>query len=198
MQLAAAEFAILEDAIHRGLRDASQGLRTMTTGNVELHQPRLQFLPLHDVPGIAGGPAAVVTAVYLGVTDDLSGHLMLLFGTESALRVVDLLLDQPPGSQRDLDEIACSALAEAGNICGSQLLNALSNRTGLRVTPTTPAVVTDMAGAILQQVVAELYLAGEEVLVVETRMGDHIRGHFLLLPDQDSMARLVTALEALE
>jgi len=150
------------------------------------------------VPGIAGGPAAVVVAVYLGFEGDLTGHLMLLFAEASACRVVELLLEVAPGSLRNLDDLALSALAEAGNVTGSYFLNALSGRTGYKVIPTTPAVITDMAGAILEAVVAELYLAGDEALVVETGFGGGVTGHFLLMPDQPSMARLIAALERLE
>lgn len=198
MHLHESEFGILLSIVQRGLDDSSRALSTMTTGGIKLERPRVEFLPLTQVPGIAGGPATVVVAVYLGITGELNGHLMLLFDEASALRVVDMLMDQPQGTTRVLDELALSGLAETGNVCGSSFLNALSDRTGLKIVPTTPAVVTDMAGAILQSVVTELYLNGDEVLVVETGFNGEIPGHFLLMPDQDSMARLVAALEAIE
>lgn len=195
MNLTAAENRSLQEIVDRGLTDASQGISAMTGNAIHLSAPRMAFTPLNLVPGIAGGPAAVVVAVYLGFEGDLNGHLMLLFTEASARRVVELLLEAPPGQIQNLDDLALSALAEAGNVTGSYLLNALSGRTGFRLTPTTPAVITDMAGAILEAVVAELYLAGDEALVVETGFGGDVTGHFLLMPDQHSMARLIAALE---
>jgi chemotaxis protein CheC len=167
----------------------------MTTGRIRLQEPQLQFVSLGEVPGIAGGPQQVVLAVYLGIEGDLNGHLMLFFTEASGLRMIDLLMEQPPGTTRELDALGISALAETGNVCGSSFLNALSDRTGLKILPTTPAVVVDMAGAILQTVVSELYASGDEVLVVETGFNGDVPGHFLLMPDQDSMARLVATLE---
>ena len=198
MQLTEMEYGVLLSIVERGLNDSSRALSMMTTGGIRLERPRVEFLPLTAVPEIAGGAATVVVAVYLGITGELNGHLMLLFDEASAMRVVDMLMDQPHGTTTVLDEFALSGLAETGNVCGSSFLNALSDRTGLRIVPTTPAVITDMAGAILQSVVTELYLNGDEVLVVETGFNGDIPGHFLLMPDQDSMARLVAALEAIE
>jgi chemotaxis protein CheC len=197
MTLREGEYQTLLAIVRKGLDDSSRALSSMTTGGIRLQAPRLEFLPLNVVPGIAGGPEVVVVAVYLGIEGDLNGHLMLLFTHDTALRVVDMLLEAPPGTTTTLDEIGVSALAETGNVCGSSFLNALSDRTGLKIVPTTPVVVTDMAGAILQSVVTELYLNGDEVLMVETAFNREMPGHFLLMPDQDSMARLIAALEVI-
>ncbi|MDB4896093.1 MAG: cheC [Firmicutes bacterium] len=197
MMLREGEYQTLLAIVRKGLDDSSRALSSMTTGGIRLQAPRLEFLPLNVVPGIAGGPEVVVVAVYLGIEGDLNGHLMLLFTRDTALRVVDMLLEAPPGTTATLDEIGVSALAETGNVCGSSFLNALSDRTGLKIVPTTPVVVTDMAGAILQSVVTELYLNGDEVLMVETAFNREMPGHFLLMPDQDSMARLIAALEVI-
>lgn len=198
MNLTHRELEALNAIVQKGLDDSSRALSSMTTGGIQLQEPHLQFLPLGVVPNIAGGLEQVVLAVYLGIEGELKGHLMLMFTQESGMRVVDMLMEMPPGSTTELDSLAMSALAELGNICGSSFLNALSDRTGLTIVPTTPAVVTDMAGAILESVVTELYLNGDEVLVVETGFNGEIPGHFLLMPDQDSMARLVAALEEIE
>lgn len=197
MRQAESGIKALRSIVEKGLADSSAALSSMTTGGIRLKEPVLQFLPLHEVPGIAGGPEVVVVAVYLGIQGDLTGHLMLLFGRQAARQVVDMLMGLPKGSTQELDEIGLSALAETGNVCGSSLLNALSDRTGLTIVPTTPAVVTDMAGAILESVVTELYLNGDEALVVETAFNDEIPGHFLLMPDQDSMATLIAVLETI-
>ncbi|MGE5676024.1 MAG: chemotaxis protein CheX [Mycobacterium leprae] len=198
MELKESEYAALRSIVLKGLKDSSGALSSMTTGGIQLNNPQIEFLPLNVVPGIAGGPAAVVVGVYLGFQGDLNGHLMLLFTYDSALRVVDMLLDSPPGTTATIDEIGLSALGETGNVCGASFLNALSDYTGLKVVPTTPVVVTDMAGAILESVVTELYLNGDEVLLVTTGFNGEIPGHYVLMPDQDSMARLVAALEAIE
>lgn len=189
------QFARLRAIVEDGLAAASEGLAAMTGGQVRLEAPAVRFIPLKQVPEVAGGPAAVVVAVYLAVHGDVRGHLVLLFTEAGARRAVDFLLEVPPGTTRQLGPMEMSALAEAGNVAGSQLLNVLGNRTGLRIVPVPPEVVTDMAGAILQQIVLDLFLQADEVLLVETAVNGTVRGYFLLLPDQASMARLIAALE---
>lgn len=184
---------VLRAIIDEGLAEASRGLSALTTGAVRLAEARIAFLPLAQVPALAGGPDTVVVAAYAYFRGDIAGHLVLMFTEESARQVVEVLLEQPPGSVRELDALGYSALAEAANICGSHFLSTVSNRMGFTVVPSAPAIVTDMAGAILQAVVADLYLDADEALVVETALGG-VRGHFILLPHQESMARLVAVI----
>lgn len=197
MELTDREYTTLQQMVEQGLADASRAISSLTTGQIHLNSPQLTWVQLSSMPTIAGLPDTVVVAVYLGIEGDLQGHLMLLFSEEAACKTVDLLMGQPMGTTPALDDLALSALAETGNICGSSFLNAISDRTGLRVVPTTPAVVIDMAGAILESVVTDLYMSGDEVLMVETGFNGLVPGHFLLMPNQDSMARLLAALEAL-
>jgi chemotaxis protein CheC len=198
MELTEREYSTLLAMVARGLSDASRAISSLTTGQIQLNPPHLEWVALNQMSEMAGLPESVVVAVYLGIEGDLQGHLMLLFTNEGACRTVDLLMGLPPGSTPALDDLALSALAETGNICGSSFLNAISDRTGLRILPTTPAVVIDMAGAILESVVTELYMNGDEVLMVETGFNGMVPGHFLLMPNQDSMARLLAALEAMQ
>lgn len=197
MNLTQAEEAALARIVEQGLSNASQALYEMT-GGMHLTAPNMTFRPLQLVPSIAGGPATVVVGVYLGIEGDITGHIVMLFLQADACRLADLLCQAPPGTSQALDELVLSALAETGNVCGSSFLNALANRTGLKVVPTTPAVLVDMAGAILQTVVTELYWYDDAALVIETGFSQGVTGHFLLIPDHASMARLVAALEAIE
>lgn len=197
MELPSGHLQYLEQIVARAFADSARSLSQMTTGEINLHEPELSFLPLKELPGIAGGPASVVVAVYLAVEGDIHGHVVLLFQPENARGLVDLLLGHPTGTCKELDELAASALAELGNVCSSAFMNAIADRTGLEVKPTPPVVVEDMAGAILQAVVVDLYQSGEEAQVVATSFNGALPGHLLLMPDTVSMARLVAALEAI-
>jgi len=197
MELQSSQWHHLEEIVAQAFADSARSLSQMTTGEIALHQPDLSFLPLNELPGIAGGPASVVVAVYLAVEGDIHGHVVLLFQPENARGLVDLLLGHPVGTCQALDEMATSALAELGNVCSSAFMTAIADRTGLEVKPSPPVVVVDMAGAILQAVAVDLYQSGEEALVVATSFNGALPGHLLLMPDTVSMARLVAALEAI-
>ncbi|MFO7275274.1 MAG: chemotaxis protein CheC [Bacillota bacterium] len=197
MELRPSQWKALEDMVTQALAESSRSLSQMTSGEIRLDAPQLSFLPLRALPGVAGGPEQVVTAVYVGIQGELQGHVILLFQPEAARAMVDLLLGSPAGTCRELDELGRSALAEVGNICGSAFINAIADHSGLEVRPTPPVLVEDMAGAILQTVAADLLLTGDEVLVVATGFNGAVPGHFLLMPNTESMARLITTLEAI-
>jgi chemotaxis protein CheC len=82
-----------------------------------------------------------------------------------------------PGSIRVEDELAASALAEAGNISCSAFMNALGEATGLRLMATPPVVVGDMRGAIMDVAIADIAQSGDEALLITTHLGrSDVRG----------------------
>lgn len=198
MKLQQGELDILQSIVSRAMADSSASLAEMTAGRIRLSAPKLLCLPLNLVPSLTGGPEQVVVAVYVAMGGDLSGHVMLFFEEEKALLLADLLFGYPAGTTRSLGPLELSAIAEAGNICVSSFMNAVADVAGLKVIPTVPAVVMDMAGAILQSVVADLYQNGDEVLVAETGFSGEVSGRFLLMPRTDSMARLIATLEGIQ
>ena len=118
----------------------------------------------------------------------------MVFRPQTALGLADLLMGEEVGTTQSLDEMEESALAELGNITGSFFLNALADSTGLVLLPSPPAVIMDMAGAILDVALADIVLESDYALVVETSFGteDHqISGSFLVMPSPDLMRALI-------
>ena len=83
-----------------------------------------------------------------------------------------------------------SALQEMGNVTGSFFMNAVADNTGLRLMPSPPTVMMDMAGAILDAALAEVMTDREELFVMETVFSTkdrEIRGMLLVLPTAEFM-----------
>jgi chemotaxis protein CheC len=180
----------LRDMVQDGARRAARGLEEMTGRPISAAVRNVNLVPLTRVAAAVGDAERPATAVYLGFSDDLDGHLMLLFTNEAAARLADLILGMPDGTTVEIGEMERSALQEAGNIAGSFFLTALADATGLTIQPTPPVLVQDMCGAILDGPVATLALAGDDVLLIETEFRQaerHIEGHLLVLPDQPSL-----------
>ena len=86
------------------------------------------------------------------------------------------------------------ALGEVGNIMGSFFLNALSDATNSSFLPSPPAVMMDMAGAILDVALADIIQESDYALVVETsfRTEDRkIEGTLLIMPSPDLLRVLL-------
>ena len=169
-----------------GITHAISGLSEMVGTHVRTTfiSPRsLDAIHLYE---IVGDPEAPMVAIHLGVTGEATGHILVLFQPETAFDLVDMLMDQAPGSTTGLDELTVSAMGEMGNIMGAYFLSALGDNTGVTLMPSPPTVMMDMAGAVLDAAVADVLLDSDELLLVETRFGTsdkQIRGVFLVLPN---------------
>ncbi|MCL5677037.1 MAG: chemotaxis protein CheC [Firmicutes bacterium] len=197
LELTAGQLNRLRQAIDKGLVLASKGLSQMIKREVSIESPSVELVDIARAPGRLGGEAEEVVAVYLAVTGDITGHIIFFFSLGSACRLADFLLEVPPGATSELGELELSGLSEVGNLTGSFLLNSLADDTELTILPSTPHILRDMAGAVLNTVLAELSLAGEQALVVETSFrgaSDQIQGMFFFLPEVDSLNVLVGSL----
>ena len=94
------------------------------------------------------------------------------------------------------DEMDLSAIKEIGNIIAGSYLSALSGLTNLTIVPSVPFVAVDMAAAILSVPAVQFGIFGDNALMINTEFSDDlgIRGHFILMPEEDSYAKILTAL----
>ena len=77
---------------------------------------------------------------------------------------------------------------------GSFFLNALADGAGLTLTPSPPAVMMDMAGAILDVALANILEDSNDALVVETKFGTmdrEIDGTLLIMPSPELLTLLI-------
>ena len=193
------KFKILEEAVQIGLGASGQVFAEMTGLPLNIEAPKLAFVKLKEVALLAGGPESTGIGLYQAITGDIEGHLLLFFSGESGYDLASQLMGEPPGTYYQLDEIVHSALAELSNVTGSFFMNALADKSGLEIVPSTPAVVYDMLGAILSGVLAELSIVGDDALVVETYFagsGSRIKGYFFLLPTPEGLDKILKGLEA--
>ncbi|HEY3315506.1 MAG TPA: chemotaxis protein CheC [Bacillota bacterium] len=184
-----------------GIRRAGRALSDLVGKEITTGSPAIKLVPLRDVPGLAGGPEAVVAAAYLAVSGDITAHIVLCFDLPSAHKLAGLLLDSEAGdlASTEFSKMARSALGETGNVTCSSLLNALSDHTGLTIRPSIPVLVVDMAGAILSAILAELGPAGDEAMLIETVFGqaeDSVNGYLFLLPNPESLKTIIRHLGA--
>jgi chemotaxis protein CheC len=189
----------LQKVAEIGMANAGQGLSEMTGNQIDVAAPKVELVPLEQIPIMVGGPDILVVGIYLSIVGDLTGHVMLMLSLPSALALVDTILEQPIGTTVEMDAMAESALAEVGNLTGSFFITALGDRCELNPQPSPPAVVVDMSGAILDVVLADLGQEGEEALMIETsfRQSERaINGFFLCFPNQASLETIFRELRA--
>lgn len=187
---------VLREVGNVGAGHAATALSMLLQDEVRISVTSARLCAFDEIADTVGGAEEVTAGVFLRMTGDLTGNMMLLLTLRSAKHLTSRLLECSDDVE-DFTELEMSALAEVGNILGGSYMNALSMLTGLRLSQTVPAVAIDMAGAILD---IGILMAGEtsdSAILIDTSItqGDsEIDGHFFLLPDPVSMDPLFEAL----
>jgi chemotaxis protein CheC len=137
------------------------------------------------------------------MTGEGQGHVLLLMDEPVAQQLAGALLFEDAASICITDELPASALAEAGNVSCSAFMNLLGDATRLRLEVTPPAVVQDMRGAIVDAIVADVALLGDEALVIGTRFDLIADGEaqaldvrFLVVPSPETLDVLLSRADA--
>jgi chemotaxis protein CheC len=77
-------------------------------------------------------------------------------------------------------------------------INALADFTGMRVSMSIPGFAIDMAAAILMTSYLNFGSEDDYVLSIGTKLqvddGEELLAHFILIPDDDSLTRILRAL----
>lgn len=180
-----------------GAGNAATALAQMVNARVEINVPRVNILPFQDVSQLVGGPGAHVAGVYVRVSGSAAANVLFILPVDNATRLVDMMLMRKPGTTWDFGEMESSVLEEVGNIICGTYLNALSAFTRLTFASSVPALAIDMAGAILDAILAHFGAVGEHVLVLETNFkhrGEEVVGDFFMLPEPGGLDTILSAL----
>ena len=186
----------LQEICNIGMGHAATALSQMIGQTVNLNVPKVTLASLDQVPDIMGGAEQVVVGIYMRIYGNLRGNILLIFPRESAQILNALLTGQPSSGDLILSEMHASALKEVGNILVGAYLNAMGSLLEMSLIPSIPFLAFDMAGAIVDYILAELGQESDVTLVVETEFfgrGTLIRGHFFLLPDPNSLKLILEA-----
>lgn len=180
-----------------GAGNAATALSKLLGKKIGISVPDTRVVRLEEVPEQLGGTEKIITAVYFQAVGNISASVLFMFQSSDALRIVDLLMDRKIGETRILDEFSQSALKELGNITTGCYLFAMSEFIKLTIFHSTPSLVTDMLGAVLDGILIRLGIEAEHALIIETEftVGENIvKGWFLFIPDTNGMRAILDAI----
>ena len=195
MKLTALDLDILKEVGTMGSAHAATALSSLLGKKVKIHVPETKLIEVSQIPSIFKNEEEVFTAIYLNIASEIQGGLLLLFRQPEALKLANLLTNK---EERILQNIGISALKECGNICINTYLNVLSQLSGLRFVPTIPAYATDMIGALLDGIGAQLAFEVNEALLIETEFSinhQNVSGYFLFIPNPQAISLLLKNIE---
>lgn len=189
-------FDVLRELGNIGAGNAMTALSQMLQCKVDMRVPQVKLLDFGEVGTIMGGEEQIMVGVLLCVEGDITGSMMFLVEKSSAKHLIDKLMMGMAPEGDDFTEMEMSAMKEVGNIITGAYLNSLSMMTNLKIYPSPPALTVDMAGAILSVPAIEFGIYGDKILMIQSQFFDEVEidGYFILIPDLDSYAKILTSL----
>lgn len=174
-----------------GAGHAATALSQLVDRPVGLQVPTIEVIDICAVPYVFGGPEQVVHAVYVRLLGDIGGGVLFFATEESALSLIDLLRGKTVGETSILGVDEEAMLVHAASILISAYLAAVARMADIDVLPSSPVMVFDMVGAILQAAVAEIDMRAEQAVLVRTAFlneKNSVDAALFFLPDPDSLA----------
>lgn len=193
--LSSLQLDALSEAGNIGAGHAATALSKMLRQRIFMALPRASVMPLAQVNMMLGGPDTLVWAIYLRIEGQIDGHMLFVLPYDHATLMVDLVMGYPLGKTTDIDEMGTSILGEVGNVLTASYLVALGELTKLDMHVTVPQLASDMAGAVIDAVIAEVALESDQVLALETQFstetGGQLKGFLFMLPTVESLSTLL-------
>lgn len=198
-KLSGLQLDALKEIGNIGSGNAATALAQMIHTKIDMSVPNVTVLPFAEVPDLIGGADLHVAGIYLNVMGSAPVSILFILPIAKARILMDMLLGPatPAPAADQFNDMELSAMMELGNILSATYLNALSMFTQITFIPSVPALGIDMAGAILNAVLAQFGEIADDVLVLETdfkKAGQDVVGYFFLLPEPGSLNTILTAL----
>ena len=199
-ELGTLQLDALREVASIGSGHAATALSQLTGRRIWVNAPEIQIVPVEEVGSLTGGEEEIVACVVMQVLGDLAGRTIQVFPDATASRLAGILLRRNDVKFPDgFGEVEKSALKEAGNIIGAAYLNALSDFLGMIILTSVPGLAIDQAGAVLTSSSIMEADHGDHLICIETtfRMDEErqaLKGHFLLVPDPDSLQVILRAI----
>ena len=174
-----------------GAGHAATALSQLVDRAIALHVPTIEIVDISHVPNVFGGPERLVMAVYARMLGDLSGGILFMTDREAAVSLVDMMHGRPTGTTRTIGHEEEAWLRHVATIVISAYLAAIARMADLDVLPSSPILALDMAGALLQAVVAEVSMKAEQAVLVRTSFEDEgrtVESALFFIPDPDSLS----------
>jgi|SRR5690625_1499049 len=192
---------VLKEIGNIGAGNAATSMSGLLNKKIDMQVPTVNVVDFDEMMHMIGGHEQLITALFFRIQGDAPGTVYFILSLEEAQNLVGEITNKSGFSLlgEEFDEIAVSALQEAGNILTSSYLSALSDFTNLNMQPSIPYLSIDMAGAILTAGLVELSQVTDHVIIINTRIKhrdskDGVQGNFFLIPDPDSFNKIYQSL----
>lgn len=187
---------VLKELGNIGAGNATTAIANMLGMKIDMNVPNIRLMEVSKLGRAIGAEEEVVIGIFLEVQQDVEGSMMFLLDIPSARYLVNKLMMTDTPVDEPFGEMELSALKEIGNIIAGSYLSAMSSMTNLVIAPSIPYIAVDMAASILSVPAIEFGRFGDNALLIQTEIcaDVSINGYFILMPEQDSYAKILSSL----
>jgi chemotaxis protein CheC len=149
-------------------REASEVMSRWTGGLITLKLAEVREIPLTDACRELHLGDQRLTLVVLPMESEIGGVMIFRFDEEDTRQLAAVLMEQPPPTEGQWNEMEKSAVTETGNILGCAYLNAIARLIDRPMIPSAPYFLEDYGASVLQQALADQALSSNCVLIFRT------------------------------
>ncbi|MBN2458031.1 chemotaxis protein CheX [Candidatus Woesearchaeota archaeon] len=120
--------------------NAAQALSKMINSDVKVNFLTLTMKPSDELKSLSDDMLLSACEI----TGDMSGSILMAFMRENGLSLIDMLMYQNIGTQKEINEDAIGVITELTNVVGGAYLSSLANRLSCRIFPSPPIFFSDM------------------------------------------------------
>lgn len=184
------ELDVMREISSIGSSHAATALSKLLQREIRITLPQVHVLGYEDAVNRIGNIEEIVAATLVKMSGDVEGLMLFLFNMEFANTVLEKLLGRSFSSFEELDDLAYSALEEAGNIMICSYINAFAQLVNMNIQLSVPSSTVNMLGGILTVPMAEygyetdkLMYFNADFIMDDKRLSDWL----LMLPDIKSL-----------
>jgi chemotaxis protein CheC len=202
-QLSHIQLDALKEIGNIGAGNAATSMSKLIQKKIDMDVPDISIVSFDEVMDMVGGPDNLIVGILFQIHGKAPGMVYLLFTLEEAESLVKQMTNNNEISlsmDGEKNDLAFSALQEAGNILAGSYLSALSDFTNINMQPSIPHLSVDMAGAILTVGLLQVSEVYDYAIIINTKINDAeeerkgINGQLLLLPSPESFNKIFQAL----
>ena len=201
MKLTADQLDALTELINIGVGQAAGMLNEMIEFRIQLQVPWLQLLSSSELQQELGKRLGKerLSSVQLEFSGSFSGNVQLVFPTESAATLVEVLTEEKSESPA-LDELKIGTLTEVGNIVINGVMGSISNILTQSIHYDVPHYIEEDINYLLS-LPAQKYDNEGEFLLAQTRFDIEelqVQGDIILFFHVGSFHALLAAIDDME
>ena len=185
---------IIEELNINGAVNASASMTQLMGREVRASFPSVEVVSIKDVAERLGGEENPVGGIYVGMSGNITGGILIVLPMEYVYEFSDLLLRRSPGTTTDIGEEETSALCEMGNILAAAFINSIAETTGFSAVTNVPEMGIDMCQSVIDTILIRFNQPGDKIILTEAEIyfsdDEQVVCHLLLFLEESSIRKL--------